>query len=188
MKSLLIFLCHSLLVSAIAQTNVPTKQKVEQVIKITINQKLTDKNTSCANGLCGEWWANNKNGCFNKTDTIKIYNSSNFASIDSNYCSFRIWEFSSFNKFSQSGAEMCHEPPLLTFETNFDLAKKKMKRITPNKYLVLQKDSLVFIITYIDKVPFEKYKVIGIEQKKDYNENYYYLTLVRQHSIQELKN
>ncbi len=156
------------------------KIQLLKVINSTISQKPNPKNNnSCEDGLCGEWWSNNKNGKFYKTDTVKLYNYSNFYQIDSSYCTFKIWEFESNNNFSQSGAEMCTEPPLRTFETNIAFGGKKSKRIIPNKFQIVQKDSLVFIVTLVGKSMFEKYQVISIDQNKSIGQNAFILTLVR---------
>lgn len=164
-----------------AQSKRLSKQDLLNVLHLTIDQKpRPQNNNSCSNGLCGEWWSPNKDNQFYKSDTVRFYNSSNFYSVDSSCCSFKIWEFGKKNKFSRTGAEICNEPPLRTFEGPISFDGKKHKRKIPNKFNVFQKNGLLFIETLMDNVLVEKYKVINIQKNDTLDENAYILTLVRQ--------
>lgn len=158
-----------------AQNSKPDKIQLLKVINLTIKQKPNAKNNNfCENGLCGEWWSNNRNGEFYKNDTIKLYNSSNFYPYENSHCTFMIWDFDNNNNFSKSGAEMCTEPPLRTTETTILTGKNKNK--TLNKYKISQEDDLLYISILST---FEKYQVISIDENKSIGENSFILTLVR---------
>ena len=92
------------------QSEYPGKKEVEKVIKLTIGQKLTKKNSSCEYGQCGEWWTANKDSIFYKTDTLKFYNSSNIVDTDTSFCISLVWDFDNANNFNESRAKMCQEP------------------------------------------------------------------------------
>ena len=180
MKSILtlfLVLCSCVI---LGQTKYPSRQEVEKIIKLTINQKITDKNPVCEYGQCGEWWTANKDSLFQKSDTIKFYNSSNIVYNDTNFCTSLVWDFGNGNSFYDSQAQMCQEPPTRTIKGSVFPGKDKVR--IPNRYGVSSQNNRTYITTLVDTAIFETFEVIGLDKtvQKNLGDNSYVLTLVRQ--------
>lgn len=162
------------------QIKYPGRQDVEEIIKLTISQKMTDKNPACEYGQCGEWWAANKDSLFFKSDTIRLYNSSNIVYNDTNFCTSFVWDFCNSNSFNETKAQMCQEPPTRTIKGSGFLGQDKVR--VPNKYDVISQNDRTFIAILVDTAIFETYEVIGLQKtvQKNLGDKSYMLTLVRQ--------
>ena len=93
MKLIITFSLISFNCFAFGQLRLPTEQDVQKVINLVISQKMTGRNSSCEYGQCGEWWAANGDSIFYKSDTVRIYNSSNIVYSDTIFCTSLVWNF-----------------------------------------------------------------------------------------------
>ncbi|RZK11202.1 MAG: hypothetical protein EOO43_19520 [Flavobacterium sp.] len=166
---------------AFGQIKLPTKQEVEKVIKLAISQKMTDKNISCSYGQCGEWWTANSDSIFYKSDIIKFYNSSNIVYSNPTFCTSVVWDFDKKDVFYSSEANMCQEPPTRSLKAGAFLSGNDAVKI-PNRYKVLLKNNQAYIVTYVDQVVYETFKVIELRKTTQSNlgDESFVLTLVRQ--------
>lgn len=180
MKSILTFLFVLYSCAILGQTKYPSRQDVEKIIELIINQKMTDKNPACEYGQCGEWWTANKDSLFHKSDTIKFYNSSNIVYNDTNFCTSLVWDFDHGNSFYDSQAQMCQEPPIRTIKGSGFPGKYKVR--IPNRYKVSSQNNRTYITILVDKTIFSTFEVIELEKKVQINlgDNSYVMTLVRQ--------
>jgi hypothetical protein len=166
------------------------KKELLRVLNLTISQKLSTKKTSCENGLCGEWFINNKDSAFYKFDTLRIYNSSNIMYDTNHYCNFKVWEFSKLNKFSQHSIEICHEPPISRIEGTCSVrviqikGQKKFTKIStaPEEYKIIERDGSTFLLLYTGNKIFYTFKVIEINNHNSilYSDQSFMIMLVRQ--------
>jgi len=164
------------------QSEYPSKLEIEKVIKLTISQKMTDKNPSCEHGQCGEWWTANKDSIFYKSDTLKFYNSSNIVYNDTSFCTSLVWDLGDGNIFNNSQANMCEEPPTRTIKAGAFLSGQKDNVTIPNRYGIDSRTKITYVIIYADQAIFSTYKVIGLKKTTQQNlgDKSYCLTLVRQ--------
>jgi hypothetical protein len=182
MKLIITFTLISFHSFAFGQLRLPTQQEVEKVIRLAISQKMTDKNSYCEYGQCGEWWTANSDSIFYKSDTVKFYNSSNIVYSDTTFCASLVWDFDKGNAFYNSQANMCQEPPTRTIKAGPFLSGQNNTVKIPNRYKVVFKDNQTYIITYVDQAVFETFKVIELTKTTQSNlgDKSYVLTLVRQ--------
>ena len=162
------------------QIKYPSRQEIEKIIKLTISQKITAKNPACEYGQCGEWWAADKDSLFFKSDTIRLYNSSNIVYNDTNFCTSLVWDFGKNNSFDETKAQMCQEPPIRTIKGGGFLGQDKVR--VPNKYDVISQNDRTFITILVDTAIIETFEVIGLQKtvQKNLGDKSYVLTLVRQ--------
>lgn len=182
MKSLLVFTLTLTCGIASGQLTNPSKADIDEVIKLTISQKMTKKNTSCEHGQCGEWWTANKDSIFHKSDTLRFYNSSNIVYGDTAFCTSLVWDFENGNVFNDSQAQMCEEPPTRTVKVGAFLSGQKNKVKIPNRYKITSKDGKTFIVLYSDQEVFETFIVIDLTKTTQQNlgDKSYVMTLVKQ--------
>lgn len=182
MKSLLVLTLTLTCGIALGQLTKPSKADIDNVIKLTISQKTTKKNTSCEYGQCGEWWTANKDSIFYKSDTIRFYNSSNSVYGDTSFCTSVVWNFENENVFSDSQAQMCEEPPTRAVKVGAFLSGQKNKVKIANSYKITSKDGKTFIVLYSNQEVVETFIVIDLTKTTQQNlgDKSYVMTLLRQ--------
>lgn len=182
MKSILTLYFSLCCCFVFGQTKYPSKHEFENIIQLTISQKITDKGPSCEYGQCGEWWTANKDSLFYKSDTVKFYNSSNIVYSDTSFCTSVVWDLGNRNTFNESQAKMCEEPPTRSIKVGAFVSGQNSNATIPNRYGIISRDTMTYIILYADQTVFSTYKVIDLQKttKQNLGNKSFCVTLVRQ--------
>ena len=155
----------SILFGLLFKTSIGQVTTSEQLLDV-ISQSIKDDYS-----FTNVWTTCNKDSLFFKSDTIELYNNSNYRQ-GFGCCYYLNWRFTDKFNFKQNFTEFCDEPPGETIYPNND-----------NLYKVeyVNKGNYVEMYVYKKNVLTNKYKVVAIDNTilDNNRDKCYKITLVR---------